>query len=118
MVGLPLWEVYHCYLHPSNTNDIVSAIHKTETITPLWLVFILFLLTQNHFIAALVIPFYLFIRLSDSERAKKRLAAGRPALVDSPRRVRFLSRNVSRIRNRSPTNNDLGPVVNYFEGCT
>jgi hypothetical protein len=44
---------------------LFAAVYTAPRRSPLWLILILFLLTQTHVMAALLIPFYLFIWFSD-----------------------------------------------------
>src|SRR6266446_6186259 len=48
-----------------------AAVYTAPRRSPLWLVLVLFLLTQTHIIATLLIPFYLFIWLSDWWSARR-----------------------------------------------
>jgi len=57
---------------------VYAAVYTARKRSPLWLVLILFLLTQTHIIATLLIPFYLFIWFSDSPYPVR---AGRAPLI-------------------------------------
>jgi len=50
---------------------VYAAVYTVPRRSPLWLVLILFFLTQTHVIATLLVPFYLFIWFSDWWSARK-----------------------------------------------
>ena len=51
---------------------VYAAIYTAPRRSPAWLVLVLFLLTQTHIIAMLLVPFYLFIWFGDGWRARRR----------------------------------------------
>ena len=87
---------------------IYTTVYTAPRGSPLWLILILFFLTQTHVIAALLIPFYLFIWLSDWWSAR------RSGLVPQDRLLWIILAGVASLTGMLaafatvyPTNNDL-----------
>jgi hypothetical protein len=96
---------------------VYAAIYTAPRRSPAWLVLVLFLLTQTHIIAMLLVPFYLFIWFGDGWRARRsRLVPHDPLAWVIVAAVVSSAGIMAAMATVYPTNNDL--MVQDFPDTT
>jgi hypothetical protein len=94
-----------------------AAVYTAPRRSPAWPVLVLFLLTQTHIIAMLLVPFYLFIWFSDWWRARRSGLVPQDSLVRVIlAAVVLLAGILAAMATVYPTNNDL--MVQDFPDTT